>query len=163
MNSAPLREIIVCPEPVKPDTSDLDRAMAFYERLRSLQGPSVPEQLAAARQAFETDSSDLNRLQLAMVMTIGGTGVRNDDAIMELLLPMIADEKRDKSSLRAVANLLHSEATEHRRLGDTLRQQALKLKEENRRNDALQHKLDALLEMEKKIMERDLPPPETRK
>jgi hypothetical protein len=160
---APVREVVVCPEPVKPEIDELDLALAFYERMRSLQPPALADQIAAAKQRFEGDSSDLNRLQFALLMTLSGTGVRNNDAILELLLPLTTIEKRGKSSLRTVAILLHSEIAENRRLGDTVRQQTSKLKDESRRNDALQHKLDALLQMEKTIMEREQPPPETRR
>jgi hypothetical protein len=162
-NPAPVREVVICPEPVKPEISELEPALTFYERMRSLQAPALAEQIAAAKQRFESDSSDLNRLQFALLMTLGGAGTRNNDAILELLLPLTTAEKQGKSSLRMVAILLHSEITESRRLGDTVRQQTSKLKDEARRNDALQHKLDALLQMEKNIMEREQPPPETRR
>ncbi|MEQ1881021.1 MAG: hypothetical protein ABL878_08625 [Burkholderiales bacterium] len=163
VSPAPAREVIVCPEPAKPEISEIELALAFHERMRSLQAPALAEQIAAAKQRFESDSSDLNRLQYALLMTLGGAGARNNDAILELLLPLTTIEKRGKSSLRTVAILLHSEIAENRRLGDTVRQQTSKLKDESRRNDALQHKLDALLQMEKTIMEREQPPPETRR
>ena len=64
-------------------------------------------------------------------------------------------DKKEGSTLRPLAIWLHSELLELRRTDEALQQQTAKLKEEQRRSEALKQKLDAILDMEMKMIERE--------
>lgn len=135
--------------------SDPDRIARFYERLSAMKSSELAGELETTRQAFEKDKSELNRLQLALLLSLPGTGFRDDNAALALLVPFMKDKGREGSSLRALAVWLHAELLELRRSDEALQQQVAKLKEEQRRSEALQQKLDAILDMEMKMIERE--------
>ena len=158
---------------VEPMQSDPDRLVRYYDRLLTMKGAELASELDMARESFEKDKSELNRLQLALLLSFPGTGFRDDNAALALLNPFMKDKNREGSTLRPLAIWLHSELLElrrtdeglqqqlaklkeeQRRTDETLQQQAAKLKEEQRRSEALQQKLDAILDMEMKMIERE--------
>lgn len=142
------------PEPV---IADLDRAALFFSRIRALDATLITGEIMAAQRSFSENPSDLNRLCLAMAMALASGATRDDEKILGILSPMIGGSPNENSPIRFVANLLHSEVVEHRRVGEMLRQNTLKLKEEAKRNDLLQQKLNAILEMEKSLIDREPP------
>lgn len=135
--------------------SDADRVLHSYERLRTMKASELSRELETARQAFENDKSDLNRLGLALLLSYPGTSFRDDSMAIALLNPVVKDKGADASTLRPLAILLQTELMELRRAEESTQQQAAKLKEEQRRGEALQQKLDAILDMEMKMIERE--------
>ena len=140
---------------VEPIQSDTDRVARFYDRMLTLKAGELADELDVTRQSFEKDKSELNRLQLALLLSLPGASFRDDNAAIALLHPFTKDKGRDGSTLRPLAIWLHSELLELRRTDEALQQQSAKLKEEQRRGEALQQKLDAILEMEMKMIERE--------
>ena len=154
---------------VEPAHSDADRILKFYDRLASMKANELAHELEVARESFESDKSQLNRMRLALLLSYPGASFRDDNAAMSLLGPFIKDKAQEGSSLRPLAVWLNSELLEVRRAEDASQQQALKFKEEQRRAEALQQKveisqqkaealqqkLDAILEMEMKMIERE--------
>lgn len=161
------------PSVVEPVQSDPDRIAGFYDRLLTMKSAELAGELEAVRQSFEQDKSELNRLQLALLLSLPGTNFRDDNAALALLGPFMKDKGREGSPLRPLAIWLHSELLElrrtdealqqqtaklkdeQRRTDETLQQQTVKLKDEQRRTEALQQKLDAILDMEMKMIERE--------
>jgi len=140
---------------VEPLQSDPERALQFYDRIIRLKGAELSQELATAKQEFEKEKTALNRIQLAMLLSLSGTGFRDDHAAAHLLQPMLRDKELEASSLRPLAVLLNSQLAESRKLDEALQQQTTKTKEEQRKSEALQQKLEALLEMEMKMLERE--------
>ncbi len=158
---------------VEPMQSDTDRVARFYDRMLTLKANELAGELDVTRQSFEKDNSELNRLQLALLLSLPGASFRDDNAAIALLHPFTKDKGREGSTLRPLAIWLHSELLElrrteeilqqqaaklkdeQRRTEETLQQQAAKLKEEQRRAEALQQKLEAILDMEMKMIERE--------
>ena len=147
----------------RPDThwyrsiveSDADRIAGFYDRLLQMKGNELAGELEAIRRSFESDQSDLNRLQLALLLSFPGSSFRDDNAALALLSPFLKDRGPENSTLRPLAIWLHMELLELRRSDDAFQLQAVKLKDEQRRTEALQQKLDAILDMEMKMIERE--------
>lgn len=135
--------------------SDAERSLLFYERLRTMKAGELSRELETSRQAFENDKSDLNRLQLALLLSFPGTSFRDDSIAIALLNPVVKDKTAGTSTLRPLATLLQTELMELRRADEASQQQAGKLKDEQRRGEALQQKLDAILDMEMKMIERE--------
>jgi hypothetical protein len=158
----PVETTITRPEPPTtrpvaepPVPSDADRLARFYERLLPMKGGELARELDASREAFEKDKSDLNRLQLALLLSLPGTSFRDDNAALALLSAFVKDKSQEASTVRPLGLWLHAELLEVRRSDEALQQQSAKLKEEQRRSEALQQKLDAILEMEMKMIERE--------
>jgi hypothetical protein len=152
--------------------SDTDRVARFYERLLGMKSNELAAELEASREAFENDKSELNRLQLALLLSLPGTSFRDDGAAMTLLNPFIKemrDKSREGSALRPLGVLLYTELLELRRADEMSQQHSAKLKDEQRhaealqqradtlqlKSDALQQKLEAILDMEMKMIERE--------
>ena len=139
----------------EPTQSDPDRIARFYDRLLKMKGTELAGELEMIRRSFESDKSELDRLQLALLLSLPGTSFRDDNAALVLLGPLMKDRGLEGSTLRPLAIWLHSELLELRRSDEALQQQVAKLKEEQRRAEALQQKLDAILDMEMKMIERE--------
>ena len=179
MHIAPIALLAVlaggCVAPAEPNTrrdpwyqaavdavqDDDTRALRFCEDALKLKGADLAREIESTRQEFETDKSELNRIRLAMLLSLPGTGLRDDQAALNLLQPFLSDKSYENSTLRPLALVLHAQFSEVKRLDEALQQQTAKAKEEQRRADALQKKLEALLEMEMKMIEREqtAPPP----
>jgi chromosome segregation ATPase len=158
---------------VEPMQSDTDRVARFYDRVLALKANELAGELDVTRQSFEKDKSELNRLQLALLLSLPGASFRDDNAAIALLHPFTKEKGREGSTLRPLAIWLHSELLELRRIEEILQQQAAKLKDEQRRTEeilqqhaaklkeeqrrveALQQKLEAILDMEMKMIERE--------
>lgn len=138
-----------------PGRSDAERVARFYERLLSMRNSDLALELERAQVEFDKEKSELNRLQLALLLSLPTATFRDNSAALALLAPFVRDKTREGSSLRPLALWLHAQLVELRRAEESLQQQTMKLKDEQRRADALQQKLDALLNMEKKMIERE--------
>lgn len=148
---------------VEQPLRDTDRALKYYQRLLETNAPEFAEELVNKRRSFEQDKTELDRLQLAMLLSFPGTGFRDDNAAIALLQPLARGKEGANSSLRSLAALLYNGLADLRRAEEVLQQQAGRLKEEQRRADALQNKLEALLEMEMRMLEREqASPPKNR-
>lgn len=147
---APLYQTVV-----EPTQSDPDRLARYYDRLLTLKAPELAVELDTARQTFEKEGSELSRLQLALLLSLPGTSFRDDKAAITMLHPFVKDKGREGSTLRPLAIFLQSELLEIRRTDEALQQQSARLKDEQRRVEALQQKLEAILDMEMKMIERE--------
>ena len=140
---------------VEPIQDDDARALRFYENALKLKGAELARELESNRHEFEKDKSELNRVRLAILLSLPGTGFRDDQAALNLVQPFLNDKRYENSVLRPLALMLHTQLSELKRLDEAVQQQAAKAKEEGRRADALQQKLEAILEMEMKMIERE--------
>jgi hypothetical protein len=149
---------------VEPMQDDDVSALRFYENALKLKGAELARELDSTRQLYEKDKSELNRVRLAMLLCLPGTGFRDDQAALTLVQPILNDKRYENSVLRPLALMLHAHLAELKRLDEGLQQQTAKAKEEQRRADALQQKLEAILDMEMKMIEREqtAPPPKRR-
>ncbi len=140
---------------VEPLHGEPERALRFYHRIISLKSAELAQELGSARQNFEMEKSGLNRVRLAMLLSLPGTSFRDDHAASHLLQPLLRDRELEDSPLRPLALLLNGHLAETRKLEEALQQQNTKTKEEQRKSEALQQKLEAILEMEMKMLERE--------
>jgi hypothetical protein len=148
---------------VEPMQGDDARALRFHENLLKLKGADLARELESTRQDFEKEKSELNRVRLAMLLSLPGTGFRDDHAALNLLQPFFNDKRYENSVLRPLALVFHTQLSELKRLDDALQQQTAKTREEQRRADALQQKLEAILDMEMKMIEREQTTPPKRR
>jgi hypothetical protein len=144
------------PEPVattlKRQISDLEALFAYYDRMRRLSATEQVKEQEAARQAFNKDKSDLNRLKLAMLQALPNSAVRNDASAQALIDPLLKEGDSHDAGLRAFAQLLSLYLAEHKKAEDRIR-------EDQQEIEDLQKKLDALKSIEKSLIDRGRPSP----
>ena len=122
---------------VEPMESDADRVARFCDRIQTLKANELASELDVARLSFEKDQSELNRLQLALLLSLPGASFRDDNAAIALLQPFTKDKGRDGSTLRPLAIWLHSELLELRRTEELVQRHAANLKDEQRRTEEI--------------------------
>lgn len=147
------------PEPVIPGLtrpiSDVEALLDYYQRLTRLQGPELAKEYERARQSYARARSDYNRLQLALHGALPGAGPEEQVQSLNLLEPLVKSNDQKNGDLRRLALLLHGLIQEHRRLAEGLNAASQKAKEEQKRAEDLQQKLDAIKSIEKTLIERE--------
>jgi hypothetical protein len=142
----------VKPEPLppspEPPQSELNRLLAQSESVRRMPAADAARELEQARQAFGRSKTDYNRVLYAVLSLLPSTGGPDDAKAAALLEPMLKDKGSPGDGLRALAAFVYLQIVEHRKMEDRMR-------EEQKRADALQEKLDALKEVEKSLIDRE--------
>jgi uncharacterized protein (DUF3084 family) len=147
------------PEPAIPGltrpVSDVEALLDYYERLTKLQGQELAKEYERARQTYAKTRSDYNRLQLALHGALPGAGPEDQVQSLNLLEPLVKSNEPRSGDLRRLALLLHGLIQEHRRLAEGLNAASQRVKEEQKRAEDLQQKLDAIKSIEKTLIERE--------
>jgi hypothetical protein len=142
--------VVVTPgEPIKlPD--DQEQSLALLIEMARSSGASsedLRKDLVAAQTAFNKDKSSVNRLRYAWISGLIGPAAGDDARLQGLLEPLLAKSGGFVPShpLRPIAEVMLAQLSERGR----------QLKEEQKKADALQQKLDALKAIEKNLLDRE--------
>lgn len=137
--------------------SETDQLLAYYAATANLPREQAAKEVERARRHYETTGGAFSRMQLVLArLTLQGDQKEHDKAL-ELLQVQLSSKDDSHSELRAMAILLRQLLGDNRQLEGNLEVQREKLKEETKKSDALRQKLDALLEAERKLQERNRP------
>lgn len=134
--------------------SEAEALLLYHEYLRRLSGAELNREHEGVRQSHARSGADFTRVQLAMLLSLPAAGFRDDGRAIGLLEPLLK-EGAVSSEMRALAHLLHAQISEHRRLEERAR-------DEQRRAEGLQQKLEALKSIEKSLLEREPAKPKAR-
>lgn len=137
------------------EQADVERMLEYYDRVARLKGNELAKEYELARDQFEKQQTESNRMQLAMLLSLPQAGFHDDTSALGLVQAWTQDRSLAESRMRPLALLLQTHLTESLRLSEALHAQSGKLKDEQRKAEALQQKLEALLEMEMKMIERE--------
>lgn len=140
--------------------SDADRLLYYYEHILGLPPEQVTQELERTQRFFGQHRSDFALLQLVLLKTLPGASAKDRAQALESLGQYLKETRERPSELRPVALMLNSLLLEQQRQDAEIVAQNQKLKDEARRYDELKQKLDALVETERKMLERNK---ETRK
>ncbi|MBI1396821.1 MAG: hypothetical protein GC151_12630 [Betaproteobacteria bacterium] len=135
--------------------SDLDDVMDYYLVLRAQSGSALKQTYEVAKKDFETTGNEAARLKLALVHWLPNSPVHSDAAVAQLLEPYTRGEGRGFSELSGLAQVLLASIEMSRRADAQLQSQTARLREEQRKSDDLQHKLDALKDVERAMILKD--------
>jgi hypothetical protein len=149
--------------------TDADRLLDYYSYMSELQGEPLIREYNRVQPLFDEEPNDRNRMQLIMLLSSQSATFRDTNAAKVLLEIWLGDQYNNYSKLRPLALLFDNYLTEVRRLDDAIVRQASMLSRtskratrqkkelgaEKERTAALQKKLDALLEMEMNLIERE--------
>ena len=134
---------------VKPDTprpaSDLDSLLLYFQHIKKLSGAELGREHDNARQAYARTRSELNRVRLAMMLSLPNTAFNDEPRALELLDPVV---KNPQTSLHGLAFLLAAYIQEQKRLDGNVQNLQQNL-------HGLQQKLDALKSLERSLTERE--------
>ena len=149
--------------------TDADRLLDYYSYMSELQGDTLLREYQRVQRLFNEEPNDRNRMQLIMLLSSQSATFRDTNAAKVLLEIWLDEQYNTYSKLRPLALLFNSYLTEVRRLDDAIGRQAgmlgktseravhqaKELEVEKQKTAALQKKLDALLEMEMNLIERE--------
>ena len=140
-----------------PKVSDAERLLYYYEYVSRLPAEQAAQEAERTQKFYAQNRTDFALLQLVMIRAVPSASNKDRAQALELLGPYLKDSRERGSDLRPLGVLLNSMLTEQQRQDAEIQQQAAKLKEEARRNEELKQKLDALIETERKMLERNKP------
>jgi hypothetical protein len=137
------------PEPLKlPEDQEQSLALLLeMTRMASASADDLRKEFAGAQNAFNKDKSSVNRLRFAWLSALLGPAAGDDARLSGLVEPLVAKTGGLALThpLRPVADLILTQISERTR----------QVREEQKRADALQQKLDALKAIEKQLLDRE--------
>ena len=108
--------------------------LMYFEYVRKLPPAELAKEHETVRQLYANANSDFVRVRYAMLLSVPGTAASDDARALEVLDPVL---KNSGGGLHALAFVLSAQI------------------QEQKRGQALQQKLDALMSLEKSLIERD--------
>ena len=134
-----------------------DDLIAYLARIRGMNDGALAAEAARLRR----DTSDAGRLKAALALALAS---QSEESEILLLVDPVAKKDNGERDLRAMASFLQLVAHERRRLKESAAVAGVRLRDERRlheaqkqRADALQQKLDALIDLEKSLSDRPIP------
>lgn len=131
--------------PTPSPVNELERLLAYFELVRKLPVGEIGREHEGLRAAFARTRSDFDRMRLAMLLSIPNTPVSDDQRASDMLDPVL---KNPHSALRGLASMMAAHLQERRRLESGMHglQQNVQ---------GLQQKLDALMSLERSLIDRE--------
>lgn len=137
--------------------SDTDRLLDYYATTAALPRDQWSKELERARRQYESEATSYARMQWIMARLAANGEVKEHDKALELLQLQLSSKDDIAPELRALASMLRQLLGDNRQLEGNLDAQREKLKEEMKKSEALKQKLDAIVEAERKLQERNRP------
>jgi hypothetical protein len=120
--------------------------LAYFDTLRKLPPAELARATELARKRYATEKTAVRQMQYALVLAVPG----GDAEHAQQLLEPLTRESQQNRELRGLAVLLSVDLAERQRLDDSLQAQT-------RRADELERQLEALKNVEKQMLQRDVP------
>lgn len=152
---APLPEPLPAPLPPPPRVSDAERLLYYHEYVLGLAPEQVAREAERTQRFFGQHRSEFALMQLVLLRTLPAATPKDRAQALETLAQYLKETRDRPSELRPFALMLNTLLLEQQRQEAEIQTQSLKLKEETRRYDELRQKLDALVETERKMLERN--------
>ena len=140
--------IVPAPEPLKlPEDQEQSLALLIeMARSANASADDLRKDFLASQTAFNKDKNSVNRMRYAWISGLLGPAAGDDARLQGLLEPLVAKGGFAATHpLRPVADVMLAQLTERSR----------QLKEEQKKADALQQKLDALKAIERNLLDRE--------
>jgi hypothetical protein len=134
---------------------ELEMLVSYLGTAKTRQPSELQRDLETAKGEFTATGSEASRVKLAYLYLQPGTPFRNEALALKLLQPYVRGDVAPSSPYRGIAQLLLDGLSEVRRAEAALQAQVAKAKEEQRRADELERKLDALKNVERAMILKD--------
>lgn len=136
---------------------DVDRLMGYYAFLSALSGEQLVQEHERTLRFYRQQYSDFTLMQLVLQRIMPQAPFRDSAQAQEMLSSFLKEPRTQTSELRPVALLLSTMITEQQQKEAEVQAQAQKVKEETRRYEEVKQKLDALVDAERKMLQRNKP------
>jgi hypothetical protein len=144
------------PTPAPPArVSDVERLLYYYEYILGLAPEQAGREAERTQRFFGQHRSEFALMQLVLLRTLPAATPKDRTQALETLAQYLKETRDRPTELRPFALMLNSLLLEQQRQDTEIQTQSAKLKEEARRYDELKQKLDALVETERKMLERN--------
>jgi hypothetical protein len=144
---SPAAKAVVSPQPLDEharESGEVAALLAYYQDLLGLPAEELRREYQQASQGFARDRSELGRMRLALLMCVPGAPWRDDAKLLVLLEGASSRKAAPESPRRQFVALLQKLVAERQR--------------EQKRADELQQKLDSMVNIERKMRERQSKP-----
>ncbi len=150
---------VVVAEPpfVRQHVSDVDRLAGYYGYLAALTPEQINREQERTLRFFRQQYSDLTLMQLVLLRIVPQAPLRDSAQAQEMLSSFLKEPRTRSSELRPIALLLHTMIIEQQQREAEIQAQLQKVREETRRYEEVKQKLDALIDAERKMLERNKP------
>jgi hypothetical protein len=145
------------PPPPQPRVSDADRLLGYYEFLLELNADQLAREQERTMRFYGQHRSDFTLLQLVLLHMVPSASRAERTQAYEMLSFYLKDTRDRPSELRPLALFLNNQLTELQKQEAETQAQSARLREEVRKSEQYKQKLDALIETERKILERSKP------
>jgi hypothetical protein len=132
---------VPAPPPFNEEEQQMLALIADLQRYSGETPEELRRDLAAANQAISRARTDVNRIRLAVLLTLPGAGPPDDARAMGLLEAMVG-KSAGASPIRQLASVLYAQIVERVR----------GLSEERKKSAAAQEKLDQLRAVERSLL-----------
>jgi hypothetical protein len=140
--------------PAPPRVSDAERLLTYYTFVLSLPPDQLTLEQERTLRFYGQHRSEFALMQLVLLRCLPGAGPKDRVQAQEMLSSYLKESQNDSPELRAMGLMLRTLLTDNQQLEAQLQAQGQKLRDEARRGDELKQKLDALVETERKLLER---------
>lgn len=137
--------------------SDAVSLLHYAAYARNLGGKQLAEETERVRLAWTAEKTDFRLLQYVLALSVPAASPADHRHALQLLDPLLRPGDGHDSELQALASLMRANLAEHRRLEDGSHSNAQKAREEQRRAEELEQKLEALKDIEKSLLPRGKP------
>jgi hypothetical protein len=142
---------------VRQSVGDADRLMGYYAFLSALSAEQLVQEHERTLRFYRQQYSDFTLMQLVLQRIMPQAPFRDSTQAQEMLSSFLKEPRTQSSDLRPVALLLSTMLTEQQQKEAEVQAQAQKVKEEARRYEEVKQKLDALVDAERKMLQRNKP------
>jgi hypothetical protein len=142
-------------QPPPPSPRGVPELLDYYDGLRRTDAATRARENDRVKQVFAQQQSAYAAVQMALFGALPGADADQQAQALTLLEPVARDERPRDRELQRFAALLLASLQEQKRLAEAAAGANQRAREESRRADDLQQKLDALKSIEKRLIERD--------
>jgi hypothetical protein len=146
---------VECTPEVIELSSGSDGLLQQIAAVRAKSSAQLKQEFDDARRDFGANGGEAARLRLAALLLTPGTAFRNEAQAAQLLEPYNRADNRARAPYRGVAQLLLNQLEQARRQDAIAQGHVAKLKDEQKRTEELQRKLDALKDVERAMIQKD--------
>jgi hypothetical protein len=138
----PAPVVVQTPAKIPDDVAQLMDFMAEWSRYHELSADELKREVAQAVAAFNKNRTEANRLRLGIAQSLQSANLQDDQRALAVLEPLLSKSTREP--IKLLASLIAAQIQERIKL----------LKDEQKKTDALQQKLDALRNIEQSLRNR---------
>ncbi len=136
-------------------TSKVEELMLYYDYLRKQSAAELVREYDRTRQSLAHSRTDVNRVRVALLLALPNAPFHDTTAALGLLNEVTKETKAASPSLRGLASMMTMLIAEQQRANNNVEDMSQKLKDEQKRADALQGQVDGIKNMEKNLIRRD--------